>query len=773
MARSRPVSPGLRRRNLAVLAICVGSGIGALLADGAATRLTGVDAALRVAFALALTLAATQARRSAWVVAAGLPVIPASREPLLFFCSLAVFAAAVYVSVRGVRSRVLGAAIGGAIAQLLLRLPAWGPNGTTALVAAIAATVLVASCTRSVGRRTPRRLLKGAGLAAGFFVVLSGAFGVSLLLGRADLQGGIDAARAGVRAARRGNTELAIERFDEASRKLRSAAEQLDSSYSRAARIVPVVGQHEAALRTLVADAAELAATGALAAREANVDALRVQAGRLDPAQVAALQLPLRRVSRALAVSADDLRGVHSPWFVGPVQGQIDDLRHSVRRAERDAATASLAVRAAPRLLGSDRPTRYFVMFVTPSEARASGGLMGNYAILTVADGRFEITDFGRASELNAAGDRETKRLTGLTDYVARYGRFAPAHEWRNVTMSPDFPSVAEAVRQLYPQSGGTAIDGVISLDPQGLAALLQLTGPVRVQGRSEPLTAKDATQFLLRGQYVSFGDRAQRIDFLEEAARTVTDRLTHSTLPGPRVVGRVLGPAARAGHLRVAFFEPDGDAVFRRLGVAGALRETPGDTLGVATQNSSGNKIELFLHRSLDVDTVVHPKSGRTTSSATITLRNDAPTTGLPNDVIGNAVPGLPVGTNRLYLSLYTTLDATSATLDGAPAPIETQIENGLRVHSTSITIPAGGRAVLRVRLVGANRLVREHDRSDYRLHLWHQTTVNPDRVSLRVRVASPWRFGDRRGLEVDGPAVRYRGKPEHDLDLSAAIEG
>lgn len=772
MVRASPSSRALRRRNLAVGVLCVASGVGALLADGEPTRLDGFDALLRVAFAVVLTLAATQARRSAWAIAAGVAVIPASADTLLFLCALVVFAATVLVSVRDYRTRVVGAAIGAAIAQVLLRLPDWGPNGATALVGAVATTVLVVSCLRSVRRRVRRRLLIGAAIVGAFALALSVSFGVSLLLSSSDLQAGIDAAQAGVRAARRGNTERAIERFDDARQKLRSAAEQLDSSYSRAARIVPVVGQHEDALRTLVADAADLATTGAIAAREANVDALRVEGGRLDPAQVAALQAPLRRVSHALAATTADLRDVHSPWFVGPLQGGVDDLRHSVRRAAHDTATASLAVRAAPRLLGTTQPTNYFVMFVTPSEARASGGLLGNYAILTVTDGHFEMTAFGRASELNLAGDRATKQLTGLADYVARYGRFDPAGEWRNVTMSPDFPSVAEAVRQLYPQSGGTAIDGVISLDPEGLAALVKLTGPVRVQGLQRPLTAKNAAQFLLKGQYVSFGDRAQRIDFLDEAAHTVTDRLTRSTLPGPRVVGRALGPAARDGHLRVAFFEPDGEHLFSRLGVAGALHETPGDTLGLVTQNSSGNKIELFLHRSLRLDTTIEPGSGRTTTTATITLRNDAPTTGLPDYVIGNAVPGLPRGTNRLYLSLYTTLGLSGATLDGQPVQLETQTENGLTVNSSVITIPAGQRAVLRVRLEGANRFVRNHDGSDYRLHLWHQTMVNADDVSLRVQVASPWGFGEARELDVSGSTATFHGKPTRDLELSAAIE-
>ena len=37
--------------------------------------------------------------------------------------------------------------------------------------------------------------------------------------------------------------------------------------------------------------------------------------------------------------------------------------------------------------------------------------------------------------------------------------------------MAPDFPTVAQVISQLYPQSGGRPVDGVFVLDPQAIAA--------------------------------------------------------------------------------------------------------------------------------------------------------------------------------------------------------------------------------------------------------------------------------------------------------------
>jgi len=69
--------------------------------------------------------------------------------------------------------------------------------------------------------------------------------------------------------------------------------------------------------------------------------------------------------------------------------------------------------------------------------------------------------------------------------------------------MSPQFPSAAEVMASLYPQSGGSEVDGVFAVDADVLAALLEFTGPVQVAGRAEPITAENARQFMLLDQHV------------------------------------------------------------------------------------------------------------------------------------------------------------------------------------------------------------------------------------------------------------------------------
>jgi hypothetical protein len=156
------------------------------------------------------------------------------------------------------------------------------------------------------------------------------------------------------------------------------------------------------------------------------------------------------------------------------------------------------------------------------------------------------------------------------------------------------------------------------------------------------------------------------------------------------------------------------------------------------------------------------------------VTLRNEAPASGLPDYVIGNGVPGMPVGTNRTYLSLHSTLDLEGATVDGTPVEMRREQEHGLRVYSTTLTIPPGGQVSLELQLQGGNRFVRVDGSPSYRLDVWHQPTVNPDDVHVTVRTTPGWGLDDaRRPFSTTDGTATYRGSPERDLRLTARIDG
>jgi hypothetical protein len=400
-------------------------------------------------------------------------------------------------------------------------------------------------------------------------------------------------------------------------------------------------------------------------------------------------------------------------------------------------------------MLGSDRPRRYFVALQTPSELRGSGGFIGNFGEISADRGRVKLERLGRTADLNAGGNPMQRRLVAPADYLARYTRFDPAMTWQNITMSPDFPSVAQAITNLYPQSGGRPVDGVIAVDPIGLAGLLKAVGPVQVKEWPVPITADNAAQILLFDQYVRLQGDA-RVDFLARVTDAVWQRLT-TTTPGVVELAQALSPVMAEKHIQLASTDPGEEQTLARLGVSGAMEPVQGDFLAVVSQNASGNKIDWFLRRAVDYRVRFDPGTGEVRSKLRITLRNGAPGGGLPDYIIGSStVPPLPKGANKVYLSVYSPLGASAATLDGRPLQLESQLELNRRVYSAYVVIPAGGTSTIELDLKG--RVEQTGSGAGYHLDLHRQPFLAPDTVTTSLELAPGWRVDRRPGAGKDG---------------------
>jgi len=510
---------------------------------------------------------------------------------------------------------------------------------------------------------------------------------------------------------------------------------------------VPVVGRHGRTLLAMAESGSALSAAGARAASEARgTTPIRLANGSVPLERIVALQAPARDALSSLATAEERLDGARSPVLIAPVARRLDLLSAKVHQVRREVEVAGMASELAPAMLGSDRPRRYFLALQTPSELRGSGGFIGNFGEISADRGRLKLERLGRTADLNTGGNPTQRRLVAPADYLARYSRFDPAMTWQNITMSPDFPSVAQAITNLYPQSGGRPVDGVIAVDPIGLAGLLKAVGPVQVKEWPVPITADNAAQILLFDQYVRLQGDA-RVDFLARVTDAVWQRLTTST-PGFAELAQALSPVMAEKHIQLASTDPGEEQALGRLGVAGAMAPVQGDFLAVVTQNASANKIDWFLRRAIDYRARFDPGTGEVRSKLRITLRNGAPGGGLPDYVIGSeTVPPLPKGANKVYLSVYSPLGASAATLDGRPLLLESQLERNRRVYSAYVVIPAGGSSTIELDLKGRVESPDGEDSGGYNLDLHRQPFLAPDSVTTSLELAPGWRVDGQAG--------------------------
>jgi UDP-GlcNAc:undecaprenyl-phosphate GlcNAc-1-phosphate transferase len=595
----------------------------------------------------------------------------------------------------------------------------------------------------------PRRLwhfAAGAVLVGG---LLSAPAVVALVDARTTLRSAAVDARAGLAAASAGRPVDAVRNLHRAARDFAAARTTLGRPGVSLALAVPGLASNVRAARALSAVGHDLAAEGARLSAAIDPTALRVRAGRVPVDAIRRITPDLVRGSRALHDARARIDAIDTTYLVAAVRTAHADLVARLGRASRDADRAVAAVRVAPAMLGADGPRRYFLAVENTAELRATGGFIGNWGEITADDGRLRLTRFGRIAELNGGGGVE-RVLRAPTDFLNRYGRFDITRTWQNVNMSPDFPTVARVIGELYPQAGGTPIDGVIAVDPEGLAALLAATGPVSVTGWPDPLTPDNVVAVTLRDEYERFA-QPDRVEFLGAVANAVWQRFTTVDLPEPSVLGRTLSAAAHGKHLMLESLHRDEARMLSQIGVTGAVPPPRGDGLLLVNQNAAGNKIDYYLRRHVDLDVHLEPVAHEHVTTTGVrahiraSLENTAPDHGLSRTAIGPFTDEFAAGENRTFLSVYSRHDFLAAQLDGAPTTLESTRELGRKVYSTFISIPSHATRRLDLDLDGLARL---GPGGWYALDLTRQAVPTPDTVTVRLDVPRGWRIAETVGL-------------------------
>jgi hypothetical protein len=716
------------RSTTAVGLISAAAAAAAVLRGTHPTHIAAWDALVVFVGVGGVTWAASFARRRFAVLGIGLAAAGAfAGGASAGLAGLAVGTAAM-AGVLPVRTRAIKAAAAGLTAHALLAARA-GADQSRLLLAAACLLAVAASAIVQL-RDRQRRFAVGAlavgGLAAGVF-----SFGTyaAARSARPVLEHAAEDARLGFERGRTGDTTQAATNFASAEAGFGTAVAKLKSWYARPGEFVPVAAQNKRAALALASSGASLSREASAALGANAAEALRVRNGTVDVGRVKGLSPVLRRLVAALSEAESKLLGARSSVLLDPVGPQLARLTSEVANARGNTQVALDAAQLVPRMLGDGQTRTYLLAIQNNSESRATGGIIGSYGLLKAENGHLSLGSIGRGEDLNRVSAKRT--LTGLAEYRRRYGPFDPEGTWQNVNLSPDGPTVGEAVRQLFPQITGQHLDGVVFVDPFALAALLNLTGPVSVPAWPRPLDSASATSVLLHDQYVQF-PKAERVDFLAGVARAIFDRLNTADLPTGPSLAKALGDAVRGRHLFIYSADLHEQRFLRERGIAGEMPPVVSDFFGVVTQNASGNKIDWFFHRTINYDARVQKDGLHAT--VTLTLRNDAPPTGEPDYVIAGAGALPPQrGVNRMILSIYSPHVLRNATRDGAPLKFDPARELDRNVYSIFVDVAPNSEATITLTLDGFL-----DKPSAYKLVMFEQPLPRPDEVHTHVRAAA-----------------------------------
>jgi UDP-GlcNAc:undecaprenyl-phosphate GlcNAc-1-phosphate transferase len=556
-----------------------------------------------------------------------------------------------------------------------------------------------------------------------------------LELGAAQVQAGIQREQAGDGAGARQDFALAVASFS-------TARDRLHGFGVAAGRVVPVVAVNLRAATTVAGVGLEISRSGQDLAASTDLQTLRMRQGQVPLDTLTSLTPTLDNLTKKLTRASAQVHRLPRTLLVPPIRRGVGALDSKLATASQRIRQSADAANMLPAMLGADGSRRYLLVMQNNAESRATGGFIGNFGELIAQSGRVSLGRFDRIQALDAPLGTD-RTVSAPADYLARYSAFYPFDVWQNVNLSPDFPTVGSIIASLYPQSGGTTVDGVIAVDPVALSDLLRLTGPIHVAGWPTEINADNVVQVTLQGAYDALTNEDARAAFLGNVAMAAFAAATQGDIGNPVELVHTLGPAVTEHHIQIYLSNPSEEAFASRLGAAGAVVPSAADRFLLTTQNAAANKVDYYLQRSVEYDLAVSPPvdlqgsaEARVTGRLTVTLTNHAPASGHDIGALGPYEPPFVAGENRLFLSMYTRLAVQSSSLNGAPLALQAGTELGQNVYSAYVDLPPGATRTLTFRVNGEIPLLN----GSYGLLLPRQPTLSDDHVTVKLSAPSGW---------------------------------
>jgi uncharacterized protein DUF4012 len=554
---------------------------------------------------------------------------------------------------------------------------------------------------RTRRRRTARRSGRPPFLAIRVLVIFLVGIAASVVIGDAslvharqleasltvDLKAGADELLAGKQSVTDANAKsdptrlaLANQHFSKSRAHFESALHQAQSDLVvGAARLMPVLGPAYVSprLNAVVAVAEMGVALDDAGAGAASIDAAMLKPASGDVHGGERLVQILKTAEPIVPKIVDDLHRAQQQAGLIDVsllpasqQATISKAKAEIQKGLDGMNEFQQLAPALLDILGDSGLKTYLVMQVDPAELRAGGGFIGSYAILTINKGKINLEQGKNVADIDIPYPTPSAK-----DYVPQP---EPLDEFTGVgrgwvfgdaNFFPDFPTNAVTGEKLFLGETGKKVDGVISIDPWAVAALLEVTGPLDVPAWNAHVDAKTFPEAVFVSQEAAANSQnPNRKNFFPDVANLIIQKLT--TLPAdqwPKLL-TALNSTVTQRHLQVYFNTPATEKQMDRMGWTGSLVKPAGqETMYEVEANLGGDKANHFLTRSYDLQLtagagVLHHKLVIDYKDAT------------PSGFLGGRH-------YRCYLRFYYPADATGGSIVAAPTKPSAEKLDGVKL--------------------------------------------------------------------------------------------
>ena len=416
---------------------------------------------------------------------------------------------------------------------------------------------------------------------------------------------------------------------DELNSTVQGMASEVSSMHTKtsgplwiAASYVPVLGDDIRVARGVVEQAANLMQNALMPAAQSlqgvSLSTLLTDA-TVDVQTLETVSAALSQAQPVVEQASEAIEALPQA-HIGKVRDAVDKVRGPIASAAETLRGLNEIAPMLPQMLGANGTRNYLLVAQNLAELRSTGGLPGSMGVLTIDNGHISLNEFVPATSL----DNEDGGHYGITDEeMAIWGKNDRLGKHIcDTNLIPDFARDSQIWSEWWQDKKGTAVDGVIAIDPVLLQKLLALTGGIEADGYS--IDGSNAAKALLNDAYNEMPiDQTDQFfsDVASQAFDHVMGSLGSISLPD---LAQTLGDAVGEQHLFAWMANADEQALVEKAGAAGTLgNDSANPQLGVFISDDTYSKKSWFFSTDTQVSDGTANADGTTTYHVTTTLTN------------------------------------------------------------------------------------------------------------------------------------------------------
>ena len=309
-------------------------------------------------------------------------------------------------------------------------------------------------------------------------------------------------------------------------------------------------------------------------------------------AAITKTNVALVEANAELAAADRDLAGARHavlPVIASPARamsGAIGDARTQLQSASRVVSLLNT-------LLDPAGDHRFLLLAQDTLEARPTGGFIGSFGVLHVAQGKLTLERYEDSRTLPAP-DPPLDPPPDLAPSLPRYWGLSNTDWW------PDFPTSASVAKEMFKRQGGGDVDGVISVTEHLLGDLVGVLGPIQLPDYDKPVVEDGFDQRVVYEVELKKPPDVPQKKFLILLAKDVLDRLFSAPPDKVPDLAKAFGGAASSGDLQIWMADPKLQNTVLQTGVSGALPRANQDFVMLTDANVEASKANAGLVRTM-----------------------------------------------------------------------------------------------------------------------------------------------------------------------------